>query len=603
MRQSARTANGRHPSTPLGIRAGLLAVLLLSACSFGGSATPTSSGTIAAGSVPSGIVPVTAVPPTVASTATIPPIASPAPATAIPSPTTRPAAPTPTPQAQAKPTPKGAQTLTLAGPDQLPPTLDPALIQDNQTAFIARQVFRGLVRLDDALNVVPDIAADYQKAADGRTYTFFLRSTAKFQNGRQITADDVAFSLKRACDPSTAPDGQPLNLPAAAGLNDIIGCVDRLNGRTNDVAGIQVLDPLTLSITLDAPKAYFLQKLTLSDGAVIDKNDLARGSRWSTQPNGSGPFKVAAWKPDEIDLAKNPAFYDQVPTLDTVTILVGSRAANQLNLYDANKLDVASVPENAVDRVTAPTSGDSGQLRVTPTLSVTYIGFNVKAAPVDAFNVRAALVRTIDRQKVTNVMFDGKSTEAKVIVPPAIPGGKWDATIPTVDVKTATDLVPPATAKGLTPIEFGSDGSRLGTMVKQVTEQNLGVSVDVEDLHYNDYLDELAARSFGMFAVTWIADYPDPENFLNTLFHTGSPRNYSGYSNPAVDALLDQANVEQDATKRADLYRQAQQQILNDVAVIPLYFSTDYSLVKPSVKGLTITAMGILRLETVWIEK
>jgi len=140
-------------------------------------------------------------------------------------------------------------------------------------------------------------------------------------------------------------------------------------------------------------------------------------------------------------------------------------------------------------------------------------------------------------------------------------------------------------------------------MVKQVTESDLGVSVEVQELRFNDYLSELEARQFGMFTVTWIADYPDPENFLSTLFHTGSPRNYSGYSNPKVDALLDQADVEQNPTLRADLYRQAQQQILDDVAVIPLYFSTDYSLVKPSVKGLTITAMGILRLETVWIEK
>lgn len=267
---------------PVGVRVAVLGMLLLSACSFGGNAnTPTAgtnAGTTAAGSAVRGTALATGAPTAAGPTATLAPVAT-VPPTVIPSPTVRPPAPTPTPQPGPKPTPKGPQTLTLAGPDDLPPNLDPALIRDNQTAFIARQVFRGLVRLDDALNVVPDIAADYQKSADGRTYTFYLRSTAKFQNGRQITADDVAFSLKRACDPSTAPDGQPLNLAAAAGLNDIIGCLDRLNGKTNDVAGIQVLDPLTLTITLDAPKAYFLDKLTLSDGAVIDRNDLARGPR------------------------------------------------------------------------------------------------------------------------------------------------------------------------------------------------------------------------------------------------------------------------------------------------------------------------------------
>ncbi|MDQ6602627.1 MAG: peptide ABC transporter substrate-binding protein [Chloroflexota bacterium] len=577
----------------------LFAVILLAGCSVSGGqpATPTTP-------TPASATPTVVIGLPAPTSATIRSTATTAPApTAVPTGTPRPPVPTPTPASGAKPTPKGAQTLTLTGPDQLPDTLDPALIRDSGTAFIARQVFRGLVRLDDALNVVPDVAADYQKSPDGRSFTFFLRSTAKFQNGRPITADDVAFSLRRACDPSTASDGKPQNLPAAAGLNDVIGCLDHINGRSPDVAGIRVLDPLTIMLVLDAPKAYFLQKLTLPDAAIIDRNDLARGPRWSTQPNGSGPFRVTGWKADEITLTKFDQFYDQIATLDTVTILVGARAANPLNLYDGNKLDVATVPVQAVDRVSNAASSMKNELRVIPTLATTYIGVNTKIVPLDAFNVRAALIRTIDRQKIDAVELAGKVTEAHGIVPPAIPGGKWDATIPVVDAKTAKDLLPPAAAKALPAITFGTGGSRLGETVKAVAERDLGVRVDVEESRFGDYLGELDAHTYGLFVVNWVADYPDPENFLDVLFHTGSPRNYSNYSNPKVDALLDQANVEQDATKRTDLYRQAQQQILDDVAVIPLYHGTDYALVKPAVKGLAITAMGILRLETVWVER
>lgn len=573
----------------------LLALVLLAGCSAGGGQSATPPSAAVTSTIASGLPAPTAASP-VATATSVPP-------TPVSTGTPRPPAPTPTPQPGPKPTPKGPQTLTLAGPDVLPETLDPALISDAGTAFIARQVFRGLVRLDNALNVVPDVAADYQKSADGRSYTFLLRSTAKFQNGKAITADDVAFSLRRACDPSIAANGRPQGLPAAAGLNDVLGCLDRINGRTNDVAGIRVLDPLTLVIVLDAPKAYFLQKLTLPDAAIIDRNDLARGPQWSTHPNGTGPFRITGWKADAITLARFDQFYDQVATLDTVTILIGARAANPLNLYEANKIDVASVPIQAVDRVSNPSSPEKAELRVIPTLSTTYIGVNLKAAPLDAFNVRAALIRTIDRQKIANVMYDGKVTEAQGIVPPAIPGGKWNAAIPVVDAKTAKELLPPATAKTLPTIIFGSGGSRLGAMVKAVVERDLGVRIDVEESPFGDYLSELAAHTYGLFSVTWVADYPDPQNFLDVLFHTGSPRNYSNYSNPKVDALLDQANVEQNATKRADLYRQAQQQILDDVAIIPLYHGTDYELVKPYVKGLSITAMGILRLETVWIER
>jgi len=605
MMDGKRRNGTRHSQPPRWGVVWLLVVVVLTSCSIGGgnpASPPPTQSAQSAQSAQSVTTATTGVP-NAPTTSAIVTATRPAAPTSIASATARPPAPTPTPQPGPKPTPKGTQTLTLAGPAQLPETLDPALIRDNVAAFIARQVFRGLVRLDDALNVVPDIAADYAKSADGLTYTFYLRSTAKFQNGQPITAEDVAFSLRRACDPATSPNGKAEDLPADVGLNDILGCIDRLNNRTADIAGIRVLDPLTIALTLDAPKAYFLQKLTLPDAVVIDRNDLRRGPQWSTQPNGTGPFRVAAWKSDEIALKRFDQFYGQVATLDTVTILVGARAANQLNLYDANTIDIADVPLAGVDRVGGPASPLRNELRITPTLSVTYIGLNAKNAPLDAFNVRAAIARTVNRSKISNVMFEGKVTDAQGFVPPAIPGGKWDAVFPIVDAKTAKELLPPAIAKTLPPITFGSGGSRLGSAVKAVTERDLGVTVDVEESRFGDYLTELESHAYTMFVITWVADYPDPQNFLDVLFHTGSARNYGGYSNPKVDALLDQANIEQNPTKRTDLYRQAQQQILDDVGAIPLYHTTDYSLVKPAVKGLAITAMGILRLETVWVER
>lgn len=594
----------------------LLLTLLLAGCSVGStSATPTPAPTPR--TVGSAVVPgsptaasgpaVTATPVVSGTTAPAPTTVATAPAspTLVPTATVRVAAPTPTPQPGQKPTPRGSQVLTMAGPETLPDTLDPALIRDHGTVFIARQVFRGLVRLDDALNVVPDIAADYRKSADGRSYTFFLRATAKFQDGKPITADDIAFSLRRACDPATARDLTPQNLPAASGLDDIVGCTDRLNGRTNDIAGITVLDPLTITLTLDAPKAYFLQKLTLIDAAVVDKNDLARGPGWFTKPNGSGPFRLAAWKPDEINLARYDGFYDQVASLEKVVLLIGARGANPVNLYDASAVDIASANYGAVDRLNAATSPDKGQLRVTPQLSTVYIGVNSHLAPLDAFNVRAALIRTIDRQKVQAVAYDGKVAPVKGFIPPAIPGGDWSAAVPVLDPKVAKDLLPPDKAKTLPPILYGSSGdAKIGNVVKTAAERDLGLHVDIEDeTRFDDLLTDLDTRGYGLFMLGWVADYPDPENFLVPLFHTGAPANHGGYSNPKVDDLLDRAAVEQDAMKRADLYRQAQQQIIDDVAVIPLYHPTDYTLVKPYVKGLTITAMGILRLETVWIER
>ncbi len=533
------------------------------------------------------------------------PSGPPATATAILPPMPRPPAPTPTPNPNAaKPNPKGAQNLTLTGPGELPETLDPALLRENGSSFLARQIFRGLVRLDDALNPVPDIAADYERSPDGRVYTFFLRNTAKFQSGKPITADDVAFSLKRACDPAVA-GGRPVqSLPASSGLNDIVGCTDRLAGRASDVAGVAVRDPLTVIITIDAPKAYFLSKMTLPVGYAIDRADLARGPNWWQTANGSGPFRLTGWRPDEITLARAPGFYDQVATLEKVTFLVGARASNPVNLYDANRIDVSPVSLAEVDRLSAPTSPAKDQLRAVPQLATTYIGVAMKQPPLDQFNVRAALVRTVDRGKIQGVRFGGKVAAARGIVPPAIPGGDWAGTLPGTDGKTAKMLLPDAAAKALPPITVGSSGDGIGEIVKVAAERELALTVNAEVVsNFGDFLDDLDAGAYGLFVLSWVADYPDPENFLVPLFRTGGAANYGGYSNAKVDDLLDRAGAEGDPKRRFDLYKQAQQQILDDVGTIPLYHTTDYTLVRPYVKGYTITAMGVLRLETVWIER
>lgn len=573
----------------------LLLLPLLAAC-VEESVAPTPTAPVTTGSAIAGTGPaVTAIP-----TSGPPPTA-----TAVPSPTARSAAPTPTVRpGAAKPTPKGPQTLTLIGPSELPDTLDPALIRENTASFLSRQVFRGLVRLDDALNPVPDVAADYERSADGRVYTFLLRNTAKFQSGKQIAADDVAFSLKRACDPAVSGGRSLQTLPAASGLNDIVGCSDRLAGRASDVAGIFVRDPLTVVITIDAPKAYWLSKMTLPVGYVIDRADLARGPNWWQTANGSGPFRLTTWRPDEIVLSRNPTFYDQVPTLEKVTFLSGARGANPVNLYDANRVDVAPIGLSEVDRVSAPNSPIKDQVRAVPQLATTYLGVTIKQAPLDTFEVRAALVRTIDRAKIQAVRYRGKVAPARGVVPPAIPGGDWAGNLPVVDGRTAKMLLPEATAKNLPPIAFGSSGEGVGPTVKTVAERDLGLRVELEEVpNFGDYLDDLDRGAYGVFELSWAADYPDPENFLVPLFRTGGAANYGGYSNPKVDDLLDRAGVEQNPMRRFELYKQAQQQILDDVAMIPLYHATEYTLVRPYVKGLTITAMGVLRLETVWIEK
>ena len=139
--------------------------------------------------------------------------------------------------------------------------------------------------------------------------------------------------------------------------------------------------------------------------------------------------------------------------------------------------------------------------------------------------------------------------------------------------------------------------------MRQVYARDLGVGLEVIGVDWPAYLDGLGARAYPAFELSWIADYPDPENFLALLFASDSPENHTGYRNPEVDRLFAAAAVERDPARRRDLYLRAQGIILADAVIIPCYHSIDYTLVKPYVKGLTITPMGILELDSVWIER
>ncbi|MCC6626808.1 MAG: hypothetical protein IT340_05315, partial [Chloroflexi bacterium] len=286
--------------------------------------------------------------------------------------------------------------------------------------------------------------------------------------------------------------------------------------------------------------------------------------------------------------------------------LLGASASQPLNLYEGGKIDLTEIGTDTIDRALVPGSALNQQLRVTPQLSLTYVAFNVAEPPFDDPKVRQALARVIDRGKVARVMFEGKVQAAAGLVPPPLLGG--DLALPPFD--PAVEV--PAARKLLAESRYGANlprprlyvsGGGLAKLLRDVYQRDLGLTVDVIAVTWNDFLTGLEAREYGAYVLSWLADYPDPQTFVDTLFRSDSPENHAAYANARVDALLDEAARSTDPARRADLYRQAQRLILDDAVVLPLYFATDYLLVKPHVKGLTVTPMGLLGLERVWIER
>ncbi len=488
-------------------------------------------------------------------------------------------------------------TLIMALGPRDPTTLDPALVGDVTSAQIVNQIFSGLVRLNAKLEVEPDLAERWALSADGRTYTFTLRPTACFADGTPITAEDLRYSLERATNPSLAR-----SLPARTYLGDIVGVREKIEGKAKTISGVQVLNERTLALTIDAPKSYFLSKLSHPTAFVIDRRAVeSGGATWTESPNGSGPFAIETWRHDQLlVLARNPNYSHDLAKLDRLRFLMGAAAGNSMVLYEQGKLDVVDVSSVNLARVQDQSNPLSHELVSVPQLSLFYLGLNVTRPPFDDPKVREAFTLLIDRAKLAEATLSGGAQPAYGVLPPGMPG--YDPAITPVgaDPERARALIAESrygSVAALPPIV--AYGSQAGTL-RDVAKEILGLTIEVRDYESSgDYFAALSQAQFQIYGSGWIADYPDPENFLDVLFRTGSGENHTAYASAEVDALLDQAAVETDAPKRYELYRQAERRILADASMVPLYHDVAHTLIKPYVRGLEVTPMGILSFATV----
>ena len=501
---------------------------------------------------------------------------------------------------QEEPEESGKGTLRLYGID--PITLDPGVSGEMTSHEYIAQIFGGLVRLNDELEIVPDIAERWDISDDSKTYTFYLRDDVKFHDGREVKADDFKYSWERACNPSTG------SLVAPLYLGDISGVADVLSGITRQISGVSVVNDYELRVQLDVPLSYFLYKMTYPTAYVVDKNNVDNGAAWWRNPNGTGPFKLVEWEQGNfLVLERNDHYYGEKAKLEKVEFLLWGGVP--MRLYENGDIDVAGVSVSYIDLVTDTTGPFINQLQTYPELSFSYIGFNPTKPPFDDVNIRRAFSHAVDKDKIVSLVFRDLVEKANGILPPGIPG--YDASLQGLDfnVDLAKELIslssygdagnlPPIT---LTTTGYGGEISQsLGAIITQWRE-NLGVEVEVRMLEPERYLYHLTQEKDEMFDMGWIADYPHPQDFLEILFRTGSESNYSEYSNSEVDSLLYEAAVEMDSAQSLELYRQIERLLVEDAACLPLWFEENYILVKPRIEDYKLNPMGYASLNQVSI--
>ena len=495
----------------------------------------------------------------------------------------------------------GANSICIPGTD--PQTMDPHLATDSTSAEYIVEVFSGLVTLSPKLDLELDLAKSVDVSQDGKTYTFVLRDNATFHDGRKVTADDVKWSIERAASKQTASP------TALTYLGDIVGMPQYFAGSAQSISGITVVDSSTIRFQIDAPKPYFLAKLSYPTAFVLDRKQVEANPRqWTRSPNGTGPYRLAEWKLGErIVLTAYDKYYLGTPKLKQAVYLISG--GSMLTRFENKELDVALLSINDIDRARDPSQALSKLYQQSTQLSISYLAFNVKAPPFDDPAVRRAMGMAIDRKKVADVTFKGMAAPASGILMPGLPGYTTEVKTFQYDPNAAKAELAKSKYAGRMPTitltETGG-GASASTDTEAYLEQwktVLGLNVEVKQLDFGSFIADQQAGKLQMFAAGWVMDYPDPEDLLDIKFHSKSPLNDNNYANPEVDAILDRARTEQNAERRLDMYRQVEKMLIQDGAWLPLYYSVAHQVVNPALKGWITPPMVLPRLRFIEVKR
>ena len=546
------------------------------------------------------------------------PTATPVPTAVSTPPPTRAERPTPS-TSQAKVAPELLQTPERVGDEKRtggvfrrlwsdPPTLDPALVTDGTSYGIVIELYSGLVKLTGESNdpIAMDLAESYSVSNGGRTYKFILRENLKFSDGSPITASDFKWSWERAAAPETE---SPI---VDEFLGDILGVQAIIDGEATTAEGIEVIDDHTLQVTIDAPKPYFIAKLTYPIAFVLNADNVTSGGdNWTDDLVGTGPFVLKSYSIGErMVFAKNPHYWGDPAYLDEVHLLLAGGSA--MAMYENDEIDITGIGLADLERVTDPTNEISKDVvEVPPSFSTRYIGFNMEEPPFDDVHFRRALNFAVDKNLVANAVFSNLVRPATGVIPPGFVGFNPDLEGLVFDEDKAKEELAmskyaDATTRPRIVITLpGTGGSPSLTteVVADMWRRVLDVDVEIQQVEWATFLQDLHRNRLQAFSLGWQADYPDPHTFVDVLFRTGSSINNTNYSNPEVDALLEQANVEADPVRRVKLYQQAEEIIVEDAAWLPLWWGVEGKvLVKQHIEGLTFPPLSVPIYQYVWID-
>ena len=507
------------------------------------------------------------------------------------------------------PAEEGIRTHTLlVGNQNEPATLDPH-IYDAATDFnVIVALFEGLTCYDEkTATAVPGAAERWDLSPDGLVYTFHLRADARWSNGDRLTARDFAWSFERFLTPA-------LGNTYAYYLFSLHGAEAFNAGKSRNFAdvGVEVIDDLTLRLTLDHPAPYFLGILATTVLPVHRASVEAAGrsddrtSPWA-RPGKlvcNGPFTLTEWEPNSrIVVTRNPHYWNAAHNgIERVIFYPIEKADGEELAFRAGQLHITfSLPPSKIAsyRRDAP-----GRLHIDPLLQLYMVNFNATKPPFNQPKVRRALALALDRAAIASSVFSGARLPARTLVPPNCgsytgPAGQAE------DYGAARALLAEAGypgGRGLPslPMQVLNDDKlpRVAEVIQALWRRELGVQITIEPYEQKTWVANQLALGHVLALRGWTSDYPDPLNFLE-MFVTGNGSNVFGWSNRTFDALIDQSRVVSNPAARYDLFRKAEALMLDEAACAPLVFGAKTYLLHPAVRNWEPAPLGIHRYQLI----
>jgi ABC-type oligopeptide transport system substrate-binding subunit len=470
-----------------------------------------------------------------------------------------------------------------------PLTLDPGMMADDISSFIAAQLFEGLVEVDLDYNVLPAAAARWDVADAGRRYVFRLREGLRWSDGAPLTAGDFEYAWKRNLTPtSRSPMAHLLYVienARAFGEREI----DR-----PETVGVSALDDLTLQVRLQRPTAYLPHLLAHPVAYPLPRWAVQGYREARTEPDdfvSNGAYQLEEWlRGERIVLRKNPAYQGRFPgNAERVVCPVFTDFGPVLEAYAADDLDGISMVSPDPGTVARVRTAHGRELVLAPQASTFYLVFRTDLAPFDDVRVRQAFVHAVDREAlVREISEDDYLPATGGFVPPAMPGHSTGIGL-TYDPDHARDLLDLAGYPGgqsfpqVAWVHFGGSADEpIVAYLREAWHKNLGLDLQAQSLEWGAFMERLNSDPAHLTLLGWSADYPDPDAFLRVLFHSTEGTNNPRWHSSCFDSLVEEAARATDQARRMELYREADRVLVAEEAVVmPLGYRAAHILVKP----------------------